>query len=103
MLKMRATTGLPYRTKDLRAYAASALVDVGATHEEAQRLLGHSTSDTTSKYYLRAQDLKAHDPARTALRFDPSLTLPSVSMHFGTLGPTDSMIRWWAESLSKMR
>lgn len=76
MLKMRATTGLPYRTKDLRAYAASALVDVGATHEEAQRLLGHSTSDTTSKYYLRAQDLKAHDPARTALRFDPSLTLP---------------------------
>lgn len=76
MLPMRETTGLPYRTKDLRAYAASALVDVGATHEEAQRLLGHSTADTTSKYYLRAQDLKAHDPARTALRFDPNLTLP---------------------------
>ena len=48
---------------------------VRATHEEAQRLLGHSTSDTTSKYYLRAQDLKAHDPARTALRFDPTLTV----------------------------
>ena len=76
MLPMREVTGLPYRTKDLRAYAASALVDVGATHEEAQRLLGHSTADTTSKYYLRAQDLKAHDPARTALRFDSTLTLP---------------------------
>ena len=75
ILPMRTATGFKYRTKDLRAYAASALVDVGATHEEAQRLLGHSTSDTTSKYYLRAQDLKAHDPARTALRFDPTLTV----------------------------
>lgn len=76
LLPMRSVTGLDYRTKDLRAYAASALVDAGANTAEAQRLLGHLTPQTTINYYLRAHDLQAHDPARTALRFDNNLSLP---------------------------
>lgn len=62
------------RTKDLRAYAASALVDVGATTYEAQRLLGHSTPATTRRHYIRAQAAAAHDPARMAIRLDTSLS-----------------------------
>ena len=74
MLPAAKTTGLPYRTKDMRAYAASALVDIGATQAEAQRLLGHASGDTTQKHYIRALDAKAHDPGRAALRMDATLT-----------------------------
>jgi integrase len=63
-----------YRTKDLRAFAASMLVDIGATQVEAQQLLGHSSPETTQRHYIRAQKAQAHDPVRSALRFDSALT-----------------------------
>ena len=71
----RESLGLTHRLKDLRAYAASAIVDAGGTELEAQRLLGHRNPMTTRNHYLRAQDLAAHDPARAALRMDPRLSL----------------------------
>ena len=74
MLPAIAKSGRDYRTKDLRAYAASALVDIGATQAEAQLLLGHASADTTQKHYIRAHLASAHDPARMELRIDPSLT-----------------------------
>jgi integrase len=74
VLPANSSTGLNHRTKDLRAFAASLFVDVGATQAEAQRLLGHSSPDTTERHYIRAQNAKAHDPARAAIRFGPTLT-----------------------------
>lgn len=71
-----ATTayGLDYRTKDLRAYAASALMDAGATILEAKVLLGHAKSDTTEKHYARARDARDHDSARMRLRLRQNLS-----------------------------
>lgn len=57
-----------YRTKDLRAYAASALLDAGATIIEARDLLGHARSETTERFYVTARELREHDPARMAIR-----------------------------------
>jgi integrase len=61
--------------KDLRAYAASVVVDSGGTQYEAATLLRHSDVQTTNKYYARAQDERSQDPARAQLRLDLSLTL----------------------------
>lgn len=76
ILPMNTATGLDFRTKDLRAYAVSALVDVGATEAEAKQLLGHEDAKTTHQHYIRALDARAHDPARSALRMNPLLSLP---------------------------
>lgn len=66
----------PLRVKDLRAYAASVVVDSGGTQYEAAALLRHSTVQTTNRFYARAQDERSQDPARARLRLDLSLTLP---------------------------
>ena len=63
------------QVKDLRAYAASVVVDSGGTQYEAATLLRHSDVQTTNKYYARAQDERSQDPARAQLRLDLSLTL----------------------------
>lgn len=63
------------QVKDLRAYAASVVVDSGGTMYEAATLLRHSDVQTTNKYYARAQDERSQDPARSQLRLDLSLTL----------------------------
>jgi integrase len=62
--------------KDLRAYAASVVVDSGGTQYEAAALLRHADVRTTNKYYARAQDERSQDPARAKLRLDLQLTLP---------------------------
>lgn len=61
--------------KDLRAYAASVIVDSGGTVYDAAQLLRHSDIMTTNKYYARAQDERSQDPARARLRLDPGLPL----------------------------
>lgn len=61
--------------KDLRAYAASVVVDAGGTAFEAAALLRHSDVNTTNKYYARAMDERSQDPARSRLRVDLELTL----------------------------
>jgi integrase len=71
---MITATGLDYTTKDLRAFAASLLADSGATHQEIQKALGHSQASTTLRYYMRAMDLRAQDPARLAIRANQRLT-----------------------------
>ena len=62
--------------KDLRAYAASVVVDSGGTQYEAAALLRHSDVMTTNRYYARAQNEKSHDHERARLRVDMDLTLP---------------------------
>ena len=61
--------------KDLRAYAASVIVDSGGTVYDAAQLLRHSDITTTNKYYARAQDERSQDAARARLRLDPGLPL----------------------------
>lgn len=63
------------QVKDLRAYAASVVVDSGGTQYEAATLLRHSDVQTTNKYYARAQDERSQDPARAQIRLDLSLSL----------------------------
>lgn len=73
---VREELGSPVRVKDLRAYAASIIVDAGATEAEAQKLLGHSDAAVTRKHYLRAQEARAYDPARQSLRIRATAPLP---------------------------
>jgi hypothetical protein len=63
------------KVKDLRAYAASVVVDSGGTQYEAAALLRHATVATTNTYYARAQDERSQDPARVKLRVDLNLSL----------------------------
>ena len=62
--------------KDLRAYAASVVVDSGGTVYEAASLLRHTDVLTTNRFYARAQDEHSHDPERSRIRIDQNLTLP---------------------------
>ena len=64
------------QVKDLRAFAASVLVDAGATPLEASVLLRHQDSRTTERHYARAMSVEAHDPDRVSLRTKTDLTLP---------------------------
>jgi integrase len=66
-----------FRTKDLRAYAATALVDAGATLLEARDLLGHARADTTERFYTQARDSRQSDPKRMAIRLKGTLNVPS--------------------------
>ena len=63
------------KVEDLRAYAASVVVDSGGTQYEAAALLRHATVATTNTYYARAQDERSQDPARVKLRVDLNLSL----------------------------
>jgi integrase len=63
------------KIKDLRAYAASVVVDSGGTMYEAAALLRHADVQTTNRYYARAQSEKSQDPLRAAFRANLTLTL----------------------------
>lgn len=63
------------KIKDLRAYAASVVVDSGGTMYEAAALLRHADVQTTNRYYARAQSEKSHDQVRSAFRANLTLTL----------------------------
>lgn len=72
---MREATGLTTPAASLRGYAASVLVDAGATLLEVRDLLGHADTKTTEKHYARSQALRAADPDRMAVRLDGALTV----------------------------
>lgn len=60
--------GVPgMQRKDLRAYAASALVDAGATEVEAQLLLRHTDAETTRAHYTVARGARSGDRGRSKL------------------------------------
>lgn len=59
------------QVKDLRAYAASVIVDAGGTLSEAKELLRHASSVTTETHYTRARDIRADDTDRMSIRFAP--------------------------------
>jgi integrase len=63
------------KIKDLRAYAASVVVDSGGTMYEAAALLRHADVQTTNRYYARAQSEKSQDPLRASFRANLGLTL----------------------------
>lgn len=63
------------KIKDLRAYAASVVVDSGGTMYEAAALLRHADVQTTNRYYARAQSEKSQDPVRAAFRANLTLSL----------------------------
>ncbi|MDI1289702.1 MAG: hypothetical protein PSX37_07125, partial [bacterium] len=63
------------KVKDLRAYAASVIVDAGGTPYEAAALLRHANVQTTNRFYTRAQDERSQDSARSKLRIDHDLSL----------------------------
>jgi integrase len=65
----------PMKIKDLRAFAASVLVDAGASMTETALLLRHADHRTTERHYARAMHEKGQDPARMSLRLKRNLTL----------------------------
>lgn len=69
---MRDATGYTLETRALRRYAASALVDAGATILEAGELLGHEKSDTTEQFYARARKRTDAHEARDRVRLTPA-------------------------------
>ena len=66
----------PMKVKDLRAFAASVLLDSGSSLTEAALLLRHSDKRTTERHYARAMQERAHDRSRRAVRVDQSASLP---------------------------
>ena len=80
------------KVKDLRAAFASVLVDAGATSYEAAIALRHSDVKTTDKYYARALEEKAFDPARAKLRINTKLNLSER---------TDALWAAWVKSNPK--
>ena len=66
----------PMKVKDLRAFAASVLLDSGSSLTEAALLLRHSDKRTTERHYARAMQERAHDRSRRAVKVDQSASLP---------------------------
>jgi integrase len=60
----------PMKVKDLRAFAASVLLDSGSSLTEAALLLRHSDKKTTERHYARAMQERAHDRARRDVQID---------------------------------
>jgi integrase len=63
------------RVKDLRAFAASVLLDSGASMTEAAMILRHTSTKTTEKHYARAMNDLAYDQARRSVSLDRSMDL----------------------------
>lgn len=72
---MREATKLAAPTASLRGYAASVLVDAGASLLEVRDLLGHESTVTTEKHYARAQATLQTDRARMAIRHQSGLSV----------------------------
>lgn len=65
----------PMKVKDLRAFAASVLLDSGSSLTEAALLLRHSDKRTTERHYARAMQERAHDRARRDVQIDKGASL----------------------------
>ena len=66
----------PMKVKDLRAFAASVLLDSGSSLTEAALLLRHSDKKTTERHYARAMQERSHDRARREVQIDKGASLP---------------------------
>jgi integrase len=66
----------PMKVKDLRAFAASVLLDSGSSLTEAALLLRHADKKTTERHYARAMQERAHDRARRDVQIDRGASLP---------------------------
>jgi len=66
----------PMKVKDLRAFAASVLLDSGSSLTEAALLLRHADKKTTERHYARAMQERAHDRARREVQIDRGASLP---------------------------
>ena len=66
----------PMKVKDLRAFAASVLLDSGSSLTEAALLLRHADKKTTERHYARAMQERAHDRARRTAEIDQGASLP---------------------------
>ena len=66
----------PMKVKDLRAFAASVLLDSGSSLTEAALLLRHSDKRTTERHYARAMQERAHDRERRDVQIDKGASLP---------------------------
>ncbi|WP_369828651.1 tyrosine-type recombinase/integrase [Cryobacterium sp. M91] len=62
--------------KDLRASAASFLIDAGASRLETSAHLRHGDPRTTDRYYSRPLESQHHSPARASIRANTALSLP---------------------------
>ena len=62
--------------KDLRASAASFLIDAGASRLETSAHLRHGDPRTTDRYYSRPLESQHHLPARASIRANTALSLP---------------------------
>jgi integrase len=65
----------PMKVKDLRAFAASVLLDSGSSLTEAALLLRHSDKKTTERHYARAMQERAHDRARREVLVDKGASI----------------------------
>lgn len=65
----------PMKVKDLRAFAASVLLDSGSSLTEAALLLRHSDKKTTERHYARAMQERAHDRARREVHVDKGASI----------------------------
>lgn len=65
----------PMKVKDLRAFAASVLLDSGSSLTEAALLLRHSDKKTTERHYARAMQERAHDRARRDVQVDKGASI----------------------------
>lgn len=63
------------KVKDLRAFAASVLLDSGSSLTEAALLLRHSDKNTTERHYARAMLERAHDRARRDVQVDKGASI----------------------------
>ena len=66
----------PIKVKDLRAFAASVLLDSGSSLTEAAMLLRHADKKTTERHYARAMQERSHDRARRDVQIDQGASLP---------------------------
>ena len=63
------------KVKDLRAFAASVLLDSGSSLTEAALLLRHSDKKTTERHYARAMQERVHDRARRDVQVDKGASI----------------------------
>ena len=66
----------PMKVKDLRAFAASVLLDSGSSLTEPALMLRHAEKKTTEGHYAQAMQEQAHDRARRDGQIDRGASLP---------------------------
>ena len=63
------------KVKELRAFAASVLLDSGSSLTEAALLLRHSDKKTTERHDARAMQERAHDRTRREVQVDKGASI----------------------------